>query len=129
MPSQFFKRKAKATAAEVKATLEANPGMGMQAAKDAVESTPEVLITAEHDHPLIIKDEPLIVVAKAIPDMPNTGIDVFYDSATRRHKAVVFKYNPDTNLVAIDQILPVGRQIALIHDGQKEALKTLIRLK
>lgn len=61
--------------------------------------------------------------------LPFTGFDIFYDTATRQHKAIIFKYNPDTMAIHVEGIRPVSRQVALGYDIQKQALKTLIKIK
>jgi hexokinase len=60
-------------------------------------------------------------------ELPNTAYDIFYSEEEKRHKVIIFKYDPKSGIAQVDAIKNIGRQIALQYDNQKTALKTLTR--
>jgi hypothetical protein len=54
--------------------------------------------------------------------------DVFYNEAEKLYKIVTIKYDPVTLTASVQSVSKVGRQIGLVHEQNKKALRTLIRI-
>lgn len=104
MSSQYEKRKAKAEQV-------------LKAKREKIRDTVEI------EAPIQAK------TTEVSPDYTHEGYDICLAEDGRKYEAVVFKYNPRTKAVKVETIVPVQRQVALIFDQQRHALKTLIKRK
>ena len=103
--NQFEKRKAKAEEA-IKAKREKT--------RESVEET--------------VIEQPVEAVTPVVETtLTHIGYDITLNPETNKHQAIVFNYNPITRDVKIIDIVPIQRQVALMYDNQKHALKTLLK--
>lgn len=111
MSSQFEKRKAKAEQA-----------IKEKRGKDAE------LAESKQDTALETPIEPQPEV-KAEATLTHEGYDIVLSADGRKHEVIVFKFNPRTREVEIADVLPVQRQVGLMYQNHKKALKTILRRK
>ena len=110
--NQFEKRKAKAE----------------QAIKEKRDKTRESNEENLINSPLINEVAPISSENSSTNDeLTHTGYDITLSPNGRTFEAIIFKYNPSTRQVRIEEILPIQRQVALMYDNQKHALKTLLK--
>lgn len=75
--------------------------------------------------------EPLQIeqVEPVVIELPNLGYDVYQNKETRQYEVAVFRYDPITKIVVMDESMTISRSVALKYQLDRSAFKVLIKKK
>lgn len=98
--------------------------------KEAKKQEEPVVEVSEH----LIADEPTTEEVEAlaeplVTELNHVAYDLYYDEVAREFKAAEIRYNPVTGDCKITNTYQAPRQVGLVANNQKSALKTILKVK